>query len=48
MKSLELHLKGDEVKFLNEFTKKGNRKAREILRANILLVASKGEKEVSI
>jgi len=48
MKSLELHLKGDEVKFLNEFTKKGNRKAREILRANILLVASKGEKDTRI
>jgi len=48
MKSLEIKLKEDEVKFLNEFIKKGNKKAREILRANILLAANKGEKDARI
>ncbi len=48
MKSLEIQLKAEEVKFLNEFIKKGNKKARGILRANILLVASKGEKDTRI
>jgi hypothetical protein len=48
MKSLEIQLKEDEVKFLKAFIKKGNKKAREILRANILLVANKGEKDTRI
>lgn len=48
MKSLEIQLKEDEVKFLNEFIKKGTKKAREILHANILLVANKGEKDTRI
>jgi len=45
MKSLEIQLKEDEIKFLSEYIKKGNKKAREILHANILLVANKGEKD---
>jgi putative transposase len=48
MKSLEIKLKEDEVKFLNEFIKKGIKKARAILRANILLAANKGEQDTRI
>lgn len=48
MKSLEIQLKEDEVEFLNEFIKKGNKKARKILHANILLAANRGEKDTRI
>jgi len=48
MKSLEIRLKEDDVKFLSEFIKKGTKKAREILHANILLMANKGEKDTRI
>ena len=48
MKSLEIQLKEGEAGFLKEFIKKRNKKAREILRANILLVANKDEKDTGI
>ncbi len=48
MKSLEIRLEEEEVQFLNEFVKKGFRKAREVYRANTLLLADKGKKEAEI
>jgi transposase len=48
MKSLEIQLKEPEIKFLKEFIKRGNKNAREVLRANILLVTNKGEKDTRI
>jgi len=45
MKSL---LEEDEIQFLNGFVKKGCRKAREVYRANVLLLANKGEKDTRI
>lgn len=38
MKSLQIKLKKEERKFLENFIKKGTKKAREIARANILLL----------
>ena len=43
-----VQLKENEIKFLNEHIKKGERKAREIYRTNILLLANKGEKDKKI
>ncbi len=48
MKSLEIRLGEEEVQFLNEFVKKGFRKARKVYRANVLLLANKGKKEAEI
>jgi transposase len=41
---LEIELKEEEAKFLKGFVRKGERKAREILRANILLLSNDGER----
>ncbi len=48
MKSLEIRLKEKELQFLRAFTKKGERKVREIYRANILLLATQGMKDTRI
>jgi len=48
MKSLEIQLEEGEVRFLNEFVKKGFRKVKEVYRANALLLANKGEKNERI
>lgn len=48
MKSLKIRLKEEEVQFLNIFVKNGLRKAREVYRANVLLLADKGKKDVEI
>ena len=48
MKSLEIRLEEKELKFLRAFTKKGERKARAIYRANILLLATQGMKDTQI
>jgi len=48
MKSLKIRLKMEEVQFLNNFVKNGLRKAREVYRANVLLLANKGKKDVEI
>jgi transposase len=42
MKSLQIKLKKEESKFLENFIKKGTKKAREIARANILLLLDEG------
>lgn len=42
MKSLQIKLKKEERKFLENFIKKGIRKAREIARANVLLLLDEG------
>lgn len=39
MKNLKIKLKKEERKFLQEFLKKGTKKARAIARANVLLLA---------
>ena len=48
MKSLEIRLPEKEIQFLRALTKKGERKAREIYRANILLLATQGMKDTQI
>ncbi len=48
MKSLEVPLKKEEVEFLKEFVKNGEHKAKEIIRANILLSSYNGEKERTV
>lgn len=47
-KEIKIRLKRSEKTFLEEFLKKGNRKARAIARANILLMANKGMSTGSI
>lgn len=42
MKSLQIKLKKEERKFLENFIKKGIKKAREIARANVLLLLDDG------
>lgn len=42
MKSLQIKLKKEERKFLENFIKTGTKKAREIARANILLLLDEG------
>jgi len=42
MKNLKIKLKKEERKFLQDFVKKGTKKAREIARANVLLLADEG------
>ena len=46
MKTIDLTKK--EAKYLEEFTKKGQRSARELTRARILLLSHSGEKEETI
>lgn len=48
MKSLEIRLKEEEIEFLNDFVKNGYRKAKEIYRANVLLLANEKEKDAKI
>lgn len=48
MRSLKIRLNEKEVKLLENFIRKGKRKAREIYRANILLLANKGERDTRI
>lgn len=47
-KEIRIRLKRSEKTFLEDFLKKGNRKARAIARANILLMADKGMSAESI
>lgn len=42
MKSLQIKLKKEERKFLENFIKKGTKKARAIARANVLLLLDEG------
>src|SRR4030065_804725 len=42
MKNLQIKLKKEERKFLNDFLRKGTKKARAIARANILLLLDEG------
>lgn len=42
MNNLKIKLKNEERKFLQDFLKRGTRKARAIARANILLLADEG------
>jgi putative transposase len=42
MKSLQIKLKKEEREFLENFIKKGTKKAREIARANVLLLLNEG------
>lgn len=42
MKNLKIKLKNEERKFLQDFLKRGTRKARAMARANILLLADEG------
>ena len=46
MKRIELA--EEEVKYLKEFTKKGQKSARALTRAHVLLLVHKGEKETAI
>lgn len=48
MTSSRVQLKENEIKLLKEQIKKGERKAREVYRANILLLANKCEKDKKI
>lgn len=42
MKNLKIKLKKEECKFLQDFLRKGTKKARAIARANVLLLADEG------
>lgn len=44
----KIKLKKREINYLNAFVKKGRKKARELTRARILLLADKGKKDVEI
>jgi len=44
MKKIDIHLTESEVEFLTNFVKTGEKKAREVLRAHVLLLANSGEK----
>jgi DNA invertase Pin-like site-specific DNA recombinase len=46
MKRIELA--EEEVKYLKEFTKKGQKSARALTRAHVLLLVHKGKKETAI
>lgn len=48
MKNIEIHLKNDEIDFLRDFVKKGKHRAREIARANILLLSNDGRRVTTI
>ena len=43
-----IKLAEEEVKYLQEFTKKGQKSARALTRAHVLLLVHKGEKETAI
>jgi len=45
---MELNLSKKDLKHLEEFSRKGNRKARSLKRANILLLSYKGKPETEI
>jgi transposase len=44
MKTIEIQFEDKEIKFLNEFRKKVIKNAKEITRANVLLLVNKGMK----
>ncbi len=44
----KIKLKKKEIDYLNAFVKKGNKKARALTRARILLLINKGKKDVEI
>jgi putative transposase len=44
----KIKLKKEEVKHLNSFVKRGNKSARSLTRARILLLSHKGKKDVEI
>ena len=46
--SMELKLSKKDLKYLEEFSRKGNRKARSLKRANILLLSNKRKSETAI
>jgi len=48
MKNLKIKLNKEERKFLQDFMKKGTKKARAIARANILLLADEGRETDTI
>jgi len=43
-----IELAEDEVKYLGEFTKKGQKSARALTRAHVLLLVHKGKKETTV
>ena len=45
---LNINLKNNEVKFLTKFIRKGNKNARSLTRARILLLANKGKGDTEI
>lgn len=45
---IKLNLNKREIKYLNTFVKRGNKNARALTRARILLLAQKKEKDVNI
>lgn len=45
---IKIHLKNKEVNYLTTFVKKGNKSARAITRARILLLSNNGKKDESI
>jgi transposase len=45
---VQIKLKDDEVRYLNDFVKKGQKAARELTRARILLLANKDKKDREI
>jgi len=44
----KIKLTGNEVKYLNNFVKKGRKSARELTRAHVLLLANNGKTEIWI
>jgi len=48
MKRVDIKLKRDEISFLREYKRSGNRSEREYNRANILLLLHKGKKDGEI
>ncbi|HID28636.1 MAG TPA: helix-turn-helix domain-containing protein [Desulfobacterales bacterium] len=48
MKRITVSLKQDEIEFLRRIVGKGTRRAREIMRANILLLANMGKESKEI
>ncbi len=46
--SMELKLSKKDLRYLEEFSRKGNRKARSLKRANVLLLSNKRNSETTI
>lgn len=44
MRKIELKLKDEDLKYLNNFVKTGSHKSREVIRANVLLFLNEGKK----